>query len=54
VSFTTSIGGRVECLEVGAYEVPTATEKESDGTLEWTSTTLVVVEVRCGEHTGLG
>ena len=37
-----------------AYEVPTETEKESDGTLEWDSTTLVVVEVHCGEHTGLG
>jgi L-alanine-DL-glutamate epimerase-like enolase superfamily enzyme len=48
------VGGRIEGVEVGAYEVPTATEKESDGTLEWDSTTLVVVELRCGEHTGLG
>jgi L-alanine-DL-glutamate epimerase-like enolase superfamily enzyme len=45
---------RIERVEVGAYEIPTATEKESDGTLEWDSTTLVVVELRCGEHTGLG
>lgn len=48
------VDARIERLEVGAYEVPTATEKESDGTLEWDSTTLVVVELRCGEHIGLG
>jgi L-alanine-DL-glutamate epimerase-like enolase superfamily enzyme len=48
------LGGRIEGIEVGAYEIPTATDKESDGTLEWDSTTLVVVEVPCGEHTGLG
>jgi L-alanine-DL-glutamate epimerase-like enolase superfamily enzyme len=41
-------------VQVGAYQVPTATEQESDGTLEWDSTTLVVVEVAGGEHTGLG
>jgi L-alanine-DL-glutamate epimerase-like enolase superfamily enzyme len=41
-------------VQVGAYQVPTATEQESDGTLEWDSTTLVVVEVGLGEHTGLG
>ena len=45
---------RIDGVEVSAYEVPTATEKESDGTLEWDSTTLVVVEIQCGEHTGLG
>ncbi len=45
---------RVESVHATAYEIPTATDKESDGTLEWTSTTLVLVELRCGEHTGLG
>ena len=45
---------RIDGVEVSAYEVPTATEKESDGTLEWDSTTLVVVEIQCGEHIGLG
>ena len=45
---------RIDGVEVSAYEVPTATEKESDGMLEWDSTTLVVVEIQCGEHTGLG
>jgi L-alanine-DL-glutamate epimerase-like enolase superfamily enzyme len=39
---------------VPPYEVPTATEHESDGTLVWDSTTLVVVELHCGEHVGLG
>jgi L-alanine-DL-glutamate epimerase-like enolase superfamily enzyme len=48
------VGGRINAVQADAYEIPTATEKESDGTLEWDSTTLVVVEVRCGEHTGLG
>jgi L-alanine-DL-glutamate epimerase-like enolase superfamily enzyme len=45
---------RIESVDVSAYEVPTATEEESDGTLVWSSTTIVVVELCCGEHTGLG
>jgi L-alanine-DL-glutamate epimerase-like enolase superfamily enzyme len=47
-------GARVESVEVSAYEIPTATEEESDGTLVWSSTTIVVVELGCGELTGLG
>jgi L-alanine-DL-glutamate epimerase-like enolase superfamily enzyme len=43
----------VETLDVSAYEIPTD-EPESDGTLEWDSTTLVVVHLRAGEATGLG
>jgi L-alanine-DL-glutamate epimerase-like enolase superfamily enzyme len=43
----------VERLEVSAYEVPTD-EPESDGTLEWSSTTIVVVEAQAGGTTGLG
>ena len=43
----------VERLEVSAYEVPTD-QPESDGTLEWDSTTLVLVEVAGGGETGLG
>jgi L-alanine-DL-glutamate epimerase-like enolase superfamily enzyme len=43
----------VERLEVSAYEVPTD-QPESDGTLEWDSTTLVLVEVTGGGETGLG
>lgn len=48
------VSARIDSVEVGAYEIPTETQKESDGTLEWDSTTLVVVEAHCGEHTGLG
>ncbi|MFL5822870.1 MAG: enolase C-terminal domain-like protein [Solirubrobacteraceae bacterium] len=51
---TEGVGARIDDVRVSAYEVPTATEQESDGTLVWDSTTLVVVEVCCGEHTGLG
>lgn len=45
---------RIDNVEVRAYEVPTETDQESDGTLVWDSTTIVVVELGCGEHTGLG
>ncbi|HWF33760.1 MAG TPA: enolase C-terminal domain-like protein [Solirubrobacteraceae bacterium] len=50
----TALGARVESVEVSAYEIPTATAEESDGTLVWSSTTIVVVELGCGELTGLG
>jgi len=43
----------IEGLGVSAYTVPTD-EPESDGTAEWDSTTIVVVEVRAGGSTGLG
>src|SRR5436305_3583959 len=43
----------VERLEVSAYTIPTD-EPESDGTLEWDSTTIVVVEAHAGGTTGLG
>ena len=42
-----------EGLAVSAYEIPTD-QPESDGTLEWDATTLVVVEARAGDETGLG
>src|SRR5437763_13243704 len=44
---------RVERLDVGAYVIPTD-RPESDGTLEWDSTTMVVVEAHAGGATGLG
>jgi L-alanine-DL-glutamate epimerase-like enolase superfamily enzyme len=50
----TMSGARIENVDVSAYEIPTATQAESDGTLVWNSTTLVLVEIECGEHTGLG
>ncbi len=43
----------VERLAVSAYTIPTD-EPESDGTLEWDSTTIVVVETHGGGETGLG
>jgi len=43
----------VEGLKVSAYTVPTD-EPESDGTLEWDSTTIVVVEVEADGHRGTG
>jgi L-alanine-DL-glutamate epimerase-like enolase superfamily enzyme len=51
---TRAIHAHIDEAHASAYEIPTESERESDGTLEWDSTTLVVVEVRCGEHTGLG
>jgi L-alanine-DL-glutamate epimerase-like enolase superfamily enzyme len=46
----------VTALDVSAYEVPTdgPDGKEADGTLEWSSTTCVVVQARGGGLTGLG
>ncbi len=40
-------------LEVTAYTIPTATP-ESDGTLEWSSTTLVAVHASAGGKRGFG
>jgi L-alanine-DL-glutamate epimerase-like enolase superfamily enzyme len=47
------LGAEVESLAVSAYTIPTD-EPESDGTLEWDSTTIVVVEAHAGDETGLG
>jgi L-alanine-DL-glutamate epimerase-like enolase superfamily enzyme len=44
---------RVQRLDVNAYTIPTD-EPESDGTLEWDSTTIVVVEAHAEGRTGLG
>lgn len=40
-------------VDVAAYTIPTAAP-ESDGTLEWDATTIVVVEVSAGSAVGLG
>ena len=47
------IASPIEHVRVGAFRVPTDAP-ESDGTLEWRATTLVVVEVSSGGETGLG
>jgi L-alanine-DL-glutamate epimerase-like enolase superfamily enzyme len=43
----------VERLEVSAYVIPTD-GAESDGTLEWDSTTIIIVELEGGGERGLG
>lgn len=43
----------IDAVSAAAYTIPTDAP-ESDGTLEWDSTTIVVVEARSGETTGIG
>lgn len=43
----------IERLRVGAFRIPTDAS-ESDGTLQWSATTLVVVELHAGGEAGLG
>jgi L-alanine-DL-glutamate epimerase-like enolase superfamily enzyme len=45
--------GRITDITVAAYAVPTDAP-ESDGTLEWDRTTIVVVELEAGGVSGLG
>src|SRR5436305_14793427 len=44
---------KVDALHVSARTIPTD-EPESDGTLAWDSTTIVIVEASGGGATGLG
>jgi L-alanine-DL-glutamate epimerase-like enolase superfamily enzyme len=44
---------RIDGLKVSAYTVPTETP-ESDGTLKWDKTTLVLVEITAADKTGIG
>ena len=50
---TTATRTAVEKLEVWAHTIPTD-GPESDGTLEWDSTTIVVVQAHAGGEVGLG
>lgn len=43
----------VTALSVSAYTIPTATP-EADGTIEWNSTTLILVEITAADKTGIG
>ncbi|MFD1657486.1 enolase C-terminal domain-like protein [Streptomyces caeni] len=47
---------RIDSVDVHAFEVPTDGPEgmEQDGTLEWDSTTMVLVRVHAGGRTGLG
>jgi len=47
---TDAVIARIECA---AYSIPTDAP-ESDGTIEWDRTTLVVTEAHAGDKTGLG
>src|SRR5204862_6796939 len=53
VAAATRPGAAVEGLDVHACTTPTD-GPVSDGTLEWDSTTIVLVEARAGGETGLG
>lgn len=44
----------IESLHVSAYKIPTDEPEESDGTLRWTSTTMVLVEVHAAGEVGIG
>ena len=45
------LGPKITALRVSAYEIPTE-RPESDGTLEWDRTIVVLVEARAGDVTG--
>jgi len=53
VAAATRTEAAVERLDVHACTIPTD-EPESDGTLEWDSTTIVLVEAHAGGEAGLG
>lgn len=45
----------IDAVSVHVYKIPTGQQPhESDGTLEWSATTMVLVEVRAGGATGIG
>jgi L-alanine-DL-glutamate epimerase-like enolase superfamily enzyme len=44
---------RIDRIDVSTYTIPTD-QPESDGTLAWDSTTLVLVEITAGNRRGLG
>ncbi|MFI5290580.1 MAG: mandelate racemase, partial [Polyangia bacterium] len=44
---------KIDRLEVSAYTIPTD-RPESDGTLAWDKTTMVLVELRAGNQLGIG
>jgi len=46
-------GPAISSARISAYRIPTD-QPESDGTAEWDSTTVVIVELTAGDQTGLG
>ncbi|MEF0941335.1 hypothetical protein [Rhizobium sp. BR 362] len=49
----TSVSPLIDRLECAAYKIPTDAP-EGDGTFEWDSTTMVMVEIWAGSHCGIG
>lgn len=49
----TGLTATIDGVRVSAYRIPTDSP-ESDGTLAWDSTTMVLVEVTAGDITGIG
>ena len=45
---------RIDAVRARAYKFPTQTRPESDGTLEWDSTTMVFAEIWAGGESGIG
>jgi L-alanine-DL-glutamate epimerase-like enolase superfamily enzyme len=43
----------VNDLQVSGYTIPTD-KPESDGTLDWKETTMILVKIRCGDTEGIG
>jgi L-alanine-DL-glutamate epimerase-like enolase superfamily enzyme len=43
----------IECVTAAAYRIPTDAP-EADGTITWTSTTMVVARAHCGDQVGTG
>src|ERR1051325_6545736 len=52
-SISTRTTAPIERIDVSAFSVPTDAP-ESDGTLEWDRTTIVIVHLSAGDVTGLG
>jgi hypothetical protein len=46
-------GPAIESVEASAFTIPTE-QPEQDGTLEWSKTTLLLVQARVGDSTGTG
>lgn len=46
-------GASISSVEAAAYRIPTD-NPEADGTYSWQATTLIVVHLRAGGHTGVG
>ena len=53
MSATTNNAPSITKIDVSAYSIPTG-KPESDGTLRWQSTTMVLAKVAAAEQTGIG